>query len=267
MGAWSQETPMTGTSQVDIELPLYYHDGESDVTITATSSGGTSTFSNLQLLRYDSYYDETITSAEYATTAIRYNTEVPAGVQVLYVTKRTVFDVPDGDISGSLQLIKYEGTTLPQNEGVILYKGGLTANKQFRFYRTRETATAISGNMLKAAVNRIEPSQKESGTYYMLAKKSLNGEPTVGFFELAENTAIKAHKAYLLFDDSSGVKGYIFSFDKEDLTPTAVQQIETAEDATVVGIYSLNGARQDQMQRGINLVRMSDGSVKKVLVK
>ena len=267
MGAWSQETPMTGTSQVDIELPLYYHDGESDVTITATSSGGTSTFSNLQLLRYDSYYDETITSAEYATTAIRYNTEVPAGVQVLYVTKRNVFDVPDGDISGSLQLTKYEGTTLPQNEGVVLYKGGLTANKQFRFYRTRETATAISGNMLKAAVNRIEPSQKESGTYYMLAKKSLNGEPTVGFFELAENTAIKAHKAYLLFDDSSGVKGYIFSFDKEDLTPTAVQQIETAEDATVVGIYSLNGARQDQMQRGINLVRMSDGSVKKVLVK
>jgi hypothetical protein len=267
MGAWSQETPMTSTSQVDIELPLYYHDGESDVTITATSSGGTSTFSNLQLFRYDSYYDETITSAEYATTAIRYNTDVPAGVQVLYVTKRTVFDVPDGDISGSLQLTKYEGATLPQNEGVILYKGGLTANKQFRFYRTRETATAISGNMLKAAVNRIEPSQKESGTYYMLAKKNLNGEPTVGFFELAENTAIKAHKAYLLFDDSSGVKGYIFSFDKEDLTPTAVQQIETAEDATVVGIYSLNGARQDQMQRGINLVRMSDGSVKKVLVK
>lgn len=266
MGNWEQTIPMTDNTQVDVELPLYYHSGEGNVELKVSATGSP-IFSNLQLFRYDSYYDETITSAEYATTAIRYNTDVPAGVQVLYVTKRTVFDVPDGDISGSLQLTKYEGTTLPQNEGVILYKGGLTANKQFRFYRTRETATAISGNMLKAAVNRIEPSQKESGTYYMLAKKSLNGEPTVGFFELAENTAIKAHKAYLLFDDSSGVKGYIFSFDKEDLTPTAVQQIETAEDATVVGIYSLNGARQDQMQRGINLVRMSDGSVKKVLVK
>ena len=34
-----------------------------------------------------------------------------------------------------------------------------------------------------------------------------------------------------------------------------------------MGIYTLDGKRQSQLQRGMNIVRMSDGSVKKILVK
>ena len=35
----------------------------------------------------------------------------------------------------------------------------------------------------------------------------------------------------------------------------------------VQGIYSLNGVRQRSLQRGLNIVVMGDGSVKKVVVK
>ena len=63
---------------------------------------------------------------------------------------------------------------------------------------------------------------------------------------------------------------YYFSFgdEGENGEATAVKQVEgTNAEATIVGIYSLGGARQSQLQRGMNIVRMSDGSVKKVLVK
>lgn len=261
LGNWSQATPMTGSTQVDIELPLYYHSGEGDVNFTATASG-TSTFTGFQLLRYDSYYDETIGTTGYATTAIRYNTDVPAGIEVYYVDQ-----INDGAVRNSIHLAKYTGTKVKDGEGIILYKEGLTAAKQFRFYRTDETTAAISGNQLRGAVNRIEAASKENGTYYVLAKKEIEGEPTIGFFRLADATAVPAHRAYLLVGSASEVKAYVFSFDGEDITPTAVETIETDAQATVVGIYSLGGARQSQLQRGVNIVRMSDGSVKKVLVK
>ena len=38
-------------------------------------------------------------------------------------------------------------------------------------------------------------------------------------------------------------------------------------DNGVESIYSLSGMRLQQMSRGINIVRMADGTVKKILVK
>ncbi|MDO4995102.1 MAG: hypothetical protein Q4E32_08900 [Bacteroidales bacterium] len=262
MGAWKQEIPMTGSTQVAVELPLYYHSGDGSVDFTATATG-TSTFANFQLFRYDNYYDETIGTTGYASTAIRYNTDVPAGMEVYYVDR-----INPGANRNSIHLEKYTGNMLQAGEGVILYKEGLTAAKQFRFYRTNDAVDAITGNQLKGAVNRIEQAQKESGTYYVLSRKSIDNEPTIGFFKLADQTAVPAHKAYLLVTGSSSVKGYVFSFDEEeDVTPTAIQQLENDTETTVTGIYSLNGARQQSLQRGMNIVRMSDGSVKKILVK
>lgn len=46
-----------------------------------------------------------------------------------------------------------------------------------------------------------------------------------------------------------------------------VEGIPTSEDATVVGIYSIGGTRLAQPQRGVNILRMSNGTVRKVYVK
>ena len=48
---------------------------------------------------------------------------------------------------------------------------------------------------------------------------------------------------------------------------TGVEGVTVDGDATEVARYNLNGARLTAPQRGINVVRMSDGSTKKVLVK
>lgn len=47
--------------------------------------------------------------------------------------------------------------------------------------------------------------------------------------------------------------------------PTGVDTIEKTENLTVDHIYSIDGKRIERMVKGINIVRMSDGSVRKVL--
>lgn len=47
--------------------------------------------------------------------------------------------------------------------------------------------------------------------------------------------------------------------------PTAVETIKPAEDLTIDQIYSIDGKRMERLGKGINIIRMSDGSVRKVL--
>lgn len=293
MGSSMFTTPVDKArpESIHLELPLYYHDGESGLTIGASSKTWFE-IDDFRLYRYDYYYDETITAAEYATTAIRYNTEVPAGVEVYYVTQiNPAKEEVGGKVRNTMHLEKHEGSTIAAGEGVILYKGGNDANRQFRFYRTNEETSMISGNILHGNLDYIPASDKNPlGVYYMLGKQTITydktieqvdeatgnvtytteetTEPVVGFYKVKVDAGIMPHKAYILVNTNNepAVKGYIFSFDEED-TPTAVLKIETETDAQVMGIYSLDGKRLQALQRGMNIVRLSDGSVKKILVK
>ena len=48
---------------------------------------------------------------------------------------------------------------------------------------------------------------------------------------------------------------------------TAINTLTTADDNTYVEIYNLGGVRIQHLQRGINIVRTTNGKVKKLLVK
>ena len=47
--------------------------------------------------------------------------------------------------------------------------------------------------------------------------------------------------------------------------PAGISQTETSATATVSAIYSLDGSRQPRMQQGVNIVKMSDGTTRKVI--
>lgn len=53
----------------------------------------------------------------------------------------------------------------------------------------------------------------------------------------------------------------------KDFITTGINQINTASEVKATEIYSANGARKSQLTKGLNIVKMSDGTVKKVLVK
>ena len=51
----------------------------------------------------------------------------------------------------------------------------------------------------------------------------------------------------------------------EALPSTGIDAVETAADATVVGIYTIDGKRLSEMRSGVNILRMSDGTSRKVI--
>ena len=295
-GSTTQTTPFTvgRPNSQHLEVPLYYHNGEGDLIIGAFSNNWFE-IDDFKLYRYDYYYDETIGTDEYATTAIRYNTDIPAGVEVYYVTSINPASGETGNkVRNTIHLEKYNGTQIAGGEGVILYKGGNEKARQFRFYRTDDEVDKISDNKLIGAVDRLEADDKQYGcAYYVLSKKTITydkvvktvnestgdittvtvetTEPVVGFYKLKEETAIPAHKAYLRVDEDNefSVKNdYIFEFSNSaDSEATGVANMHANQSEVIISIYSLSGARQNSLQPGVNILRMSDGSVRKVLVK
>ena len=51
----------------------------------------------------------------------------------------------------------------------------------------------------------------------------------------------------------------------EEMPVSSVDGVRTIDSATVVGIYTIDGKRLSQMQPGVNIVRMSDGTSRKVI--
>jgi len=74
---------------------------------------------------------------------------------------------------------------------------------------------------------------------------------------------LSPYRAYLTVPaESAGVKA--FSFGGET---TGINGVETLTDGAVESIYTLNGVRVNSLQKGLNIVKMSNGKTQKVLVK
>lgn len=82
------------------------------------------------------------------------------------------------------------------------------------------------------------------------------------------NDALKSYN-YNTYEDGGKAKLKAAIKAAEDFinATTGINEIGSTTDAKVSEIYSANGARKSQLTKGINIVKMSDGTVKKVLVK
>lgn len=80
---------------------------------------------------------------------------------------------------------------------------------------------------------------------------------------------------YFDIDETFDVQGRVGSLKApvqlhSNAVVTGIEEIENGEsriDNSSEAIYNQNGVRQQQMRRGLNIVRMADGSVKKIVVK
>lgn len=50
-------------------------------------------------------------------------------------------------------------------------------------------------------------------------------------------------------------------------TPTGIDKMNATSSAKAEAIFSVNGVRNAQLNKGLNIVKMSDGSIKKIMVK
>lgn len=82
------------------------------------------------------------------------------------------------------------------------------------------------------------------------------------------NDALKSYN-YISYKEENGGKEKLEAAINaaKDFITTGINQINTASEVKATEIYSANGARKSQLTKGLNIVKMSDGTVKKVLVK
>ena len=154
-------------------------------------------------------------------------------------------------------------TVIPAGIGGYILK--TTTTGTFTFFRTGKSADAPAAtNYLKGnpSMENVMPTDTEEGNVYVLAKKSQG----LGFYNLAANNAIKHNCAYIVIEPEkvTQIKRVSFLFDD---TPTAIDKAETAINADATAVYGVAGEQRSALRRGINIVRMSGGTVRKVAVK
>ena len=89
-----------------------------------------------------------------------------------------------------------------------------------------------------------------------------NGQKFYRVGDETDTVKMPAYRAYLTIDNPAGVKA--FSFGGET---TGINGVETLTDGAVESIYTINGTRVNSLQKGLNIVKMSNGKTQKVLVK
>lgn len=162
----------------------------------------------------------------------------------------------------------------------------LTKNRNKLFGGIETAYFSVSGNKYVA---RLEPSIDNDWYIISAEQKDVYTEYTSLFTEAAsllkdeklndQESVLGAIKTALqetakgTFDTSNAdintLKTTIAAAKKaiEDITNVISNTSDNLENAEITSFYSANGTRKAQLTKGINIVKMSNGAVKKILVK
>ena len=208
--------------------------------------------------------NRTITAVNYGTVCLPWNAWVPEGVTVYAAATYT-----DKGDTRYVTLQKYTNpqgnngkNVIPANTGFIIYS---KTPDTYTFRYTRKQANAPQSNLLSGNPKQNSVAQGDNnGCVYGLANKSQG----LGFYNLNSGQNIAANCAYIVLkpQEVTQVKRVAFIFDGEDI-PTAIDKAESAINANATAVYGVAGEQRSALRRGINIVRMSDGTVRKVAVK
>lgn len=90
--------------------------------------------------------------------------------------------------------------------------------------------------------------------------------------KLKEILSDKAKATYASYEGENGDQMVLSNIIEEiktylNSTPTGIDNINANSSAKAEAIFSVNGVRNAQLNKGLNIVKMSDGSIKKIMVK
>lgn len=121
----------------------------------------------------------------------------------------------------------------------------------------------------------ISPEQKEAySTYSALYKEAseLTSNEKISTSLLSQLKEVLTSTAAANYDTYSANKNTLQNIIEEiktylNSTPTGIDNINANSSAKAEAIFSVNGVRNAQFYKGLNIVKMSDGSIKKIMVK
>lgn len=177
----------------------------------------------------------------------------------------TDFTIVEGSTKNSYKLTKYKKVTLD-------------GSKTAYFSVSGEKYVASTKPSIDNDWYFISADQKDAYTEYttlyseaasLLKNEKLNDQKSVldaikaALQETAKGTFNTSN------DDINTLKTTIAAAKKaiEDITNGISNTSDNLKNAEITSIYSANGTRKAQLTKGINIVKMSNGTVKKILVK
>ena len=142
----------------------------------------------------------------------------------------------------------------------------------------------VDGNKYTAAESKsayndwlfISPAQKDAYVEYTKSFNDLDGylknekvvkETTL--LDKIKEVLAQVSSANHSFDTYEGDKAKLTNILDEIKnflnTPTGIETIKPTDNAQATAIYDVNGVRQNSLTKGINIVKMSDGTTKKII--
>ena len=147
--------------------------------------------------------------------------------------------------------------------------GSIDAGTPYMVRTTEDwSGTTVENVTLTSALNDMDG----SGLVTFKGNYISGNVPTDAFFisgnkfyqATDETNTIKAFRGYFVSEATAGVNALSFIIDGEE---TAIDGVAAEPKADIVAIYSLDGRRIESLQRGVNIVKLSNGKTKKLIVK
>ena len=181
--------------------------------------------------------------------------------------KRTAtdFTIEEGSTKNSYKLTKYKKITLNGSQTAYFSVSGdkyvaslePSINNDWYFISTEQKDVyAKYTSLFTEAANLLKNEKLNDQESVLGAIKTALQETAKGTFETS-NADINKLKAAIA-DAKKAI---------EDITNGISNTSDNLKNAEITSIYSANGTRKAQLTKGINIVKMSNGAVKKILVK
>ena len=190
-------------------------------------------------------------TANYATVYLPFNAAIPAGVTAYRLDSYNA-----DNATMDLKKVGEEGDVLPAGKGFVLHTDN---NADYSFSFSENTPVETETNLL--AGTTTEETQDQDYYYWVISKSSTTGK--VGFYILNDGISIPANKAYFAIKRNQVDPAACSMFSFGD-NPTGIHSASSSQAASIVAIYNANGKKQAELTKGINIVKMSDGTIKKI---
>ncbi len=238
------------------------------------AAGGHTRYYDMQLAEMTDAYKCNITkdasnkawlwgAYHFATLILPFDADVPSGVEAYTIS----------GVTGK-QVNLSQVTTLKANTPYILYNGESTSNLKGtlsgfgKAFDDPDNEGITASNMTGSYFDNLV--SIPTGDYFLSAKTYNKGTAdeytAVGLFRAVEGVSRKlaANTAYFTPPSAGGTReeAYYFSWEED-----AIEDLLPLGDVEVVGFYDASGKMLPRMQKGLNILRMSDGTTRKLMVK
>lgn len=183
--------------------------------------------------------------------------------KAINTAKATVFNFVTGDTQDrgfSYKLSKTDGWLISYTRYFNVDNNEYTAAKtksefnDFLFISPEQKEAYSTYSALYKEASELTTNEKVSTSLLNQLKEILTSTATANYGTYTTNKTT-------LQNIINTIKTYLNS------TPTGIDNINANSSAKAEAIFSVNGVRNAQFNKGLNIVKMSDGSIKKIMVK